>query len=93
MALSSRGGQDRVSGTFGQEGELIYVTSQGSQLAVKALELALESFAQPCFACCEYDLFWHGESMDRNHTACFRNLLFVGRSVGQPFGRTVRTSE
>ena len=38
-------------GTFGQEGELIYVTSQGSQLAVEALELALESFAQPCFAC------------------------------------------
>ena len=38
-------------GTFGQEGELIYVTSQGSQLTVEALELALESFAQPCFAC------------------------------------------
>ena len=38
-------------GTFGQEGELIYVTSQGSQLAMEALELALESFAQPCFAC------------------------------------------
>ena len=38
-------------GTFGQEGELIYVTSQGSQLIVEALELALESFAQPCFAC------------------------------------------
>ena len=26
------------------------MTSQGSQLAVEALELALESFAQPCFA-------------------------------------------
>ena len=25
------------------------MTSQGSQLAVEALELALESFAQPCF--------------------------------------------
>ena len=31
--------------------ELIYVTSQGSQLAVEALELILESFAQPCFTC------------------------------------------
>ena len=30
---------------------MIYVTSQGSQLAVEALELILESFAQPCFAC------------------------------------------
>ena len=29
-------------GTFGQEGELIYVTSQGSQLTVEALELALK---------------------------------------------------
>ena len=27
------------------------MTSQGSQLAVEALELILESFAQPCFAC------------------------------------------
>ena len=30
---------------------MIYVTSQGSQLTVEALELVLESFAQPCFAC------------------------------------------
>ena len=29
--------------------QLIYVTSQGSQLAVKALELVLESFAQPTY--------------------------------------------
>ena len=38
---------------------MIYVTSLGSQLAVKALELVLESFTQPCFAChVQYDLFW-----------------------------------
>ena len=82
-------------GTFGQEGELIYVTSQGSQLTVEALELALESFAQPCFCMsCECDFFWHGESMDRNHSACFRKpFLLVCRSVGPPFGRTARTSE
>ena len=38
--------------------------------------------------------FWSGESMDRNHSACFRNLfvgLSVGRSVGPPFGRAKRS--
>ena len=34
-----------------QQLQLIYVTSQGSQLTVEALELVLEIFAQPCFAC------------------------------------------
>ena len=66
-----------------------------AQLQWKHLN-ALESFAQALFCMSrEYDLFWHGESMDRNHSACFRNLLclLVGRSVGLPFGRTVRTSE
>ena len=77
-------------GTFGQEGELIYVTSQGSQLTVEALELALESFAQPCFCMsCECDFFWHGESMDRNHSACFRKL-FVSLSVGRSPFRSYR---
>ena len=83
-------------GTFGQEGELIYVTSQGSQLAVEALELALESFAQPCFAC-------HVSAISFGMVKAWIETILhvfetpfcwsVGRSVGPPFGRTVRTSE
>ena len=37
---------------------------------------------------CECDFFWHGESMDRNHSACFRNPFFVCLLVG----RSVRLS-
>ena len=84
-------------GTFGQEGELIYVTSQGSQLIVEALELALESFAQPCFACHVSAISF---GMVRAWIETILHVfetpfvgLSVGRSVGPPFGRTARTSE
>ena len=80
-------------GTFGQEGELIYVTSQGSQLTVEALELALESFAQPCFAC-------HVSAISFGMVKAWIETIlhvskplfcwFVGRSVGRSAFRSYR---
>ena len=76
-------------GTFGQEGELIYVTSQGSQLTVEALELALESFAQPCFACHVSAIsFGMVKAWIETILHVFETLLLVCRSVG----RSVRLS-
>ena len=73
---------------------MIYVTSQGSQLAVEALELALESFAQPCFACHVSTIsFGMVRAWIETILHVFETFLSVGRSVGPPFGRTVRTSE
>ena len=84
-------------GTFGQEGELIYVTSQGSQLAVEALELTLEKFfAQPCFACHVSAISFGMVKAWIETILHVFETLFVGllcRSVGPPFGRTARTSE
>ena len=83
-------------GTFGQEGELIYVTSQGSQLTVEALELVLESFAQPCFACHVSAIsFGMVKAWIETILHVFETLfcLLVCRSIGPPFGRTARTSE
>ena len=80
-------------GTFGQEGELIYVTSQGSQLTVEALELALESFAQPCFVC-------HVSAISFGMVKAWIETIlhvfetpfcwFVGRSVGRSAFRSYR---
>ena len=71
-------------GTFGQEGELIYVTSQGSQLIVEALELALESFAQPCFACHVSAVsFGMVKAWIETILHVFENFLLVCRSVGR----------
>ena len=71
-------------GTFGQEGELIYVTSQGSQLTVEALELALESFAQPCFACHVSAIsFGMVKAWIETILHVFETLLLVCRSVGR----------
>ena len=69
--------------------ELIYVTSQGSQLQWKHLN-TLEKFCTALFCMsCECDFFWHGESMDRNHSACFsKPFCWFGRSVR----RSVRLS-
>ena len=75
-------------GTFGQEGELIYVTSQGSQLIVEALELALGSFAQPCFAC-------HVSAVSFGMVkAWIETILHVFETffVGLSVGRSVRLS-
>ena len=58
------------------------MTFQGSQLAVEALELIFGKFRTAFCMSRECVFFWHGESMDRNHSACFRNpFLLVGRSV------------
>ena len=65
---------------------MIYVTSQGSQLAVKALELALESFAQPCFAC-HVSTFCFG--MVR---AWIETILHVFETFCLLVGRSVRLS-
>ena len=80
-------------GTFGQEGELIYVTSQGSQLTVEALELALESFAQPCFAC-HVSAISYGmvKAWIETILHVFETFLLVCRSVGRSVGRSVRFS-
>ena len=68
---------------------MIYVTSQGSQLAVKALELALESFAQPCFACHVSAIsFGMVKAWIETILHVFETLLLVCRSVG----RSVRLS-
>ena len=69
-------------GTFGQEGELIYVTSQGSQLIVEALELALESVAQPCFACHVSAVsFGMVKAWIETILHVFETFLLVGRSA------------
>ena len=80
-----------LAGNIGwQHLELIYVTFQGFQLAVEALELVLKKKFCTALFCmsCECDFFWHGESMDRNHSACFSKPFFVGLLVG----RSVRLS-
>ena len=70
------------------------MTSQGSQLTVEALELALESFAQPCFACHVSAIsFGMVKAWIETILHVFETFLLVGRSVGPPFGRTARTSE
>ena len=69
--------------------ELIYVTSQGSQLIVEALELALESFAQPCFACHVSAVsFGMVKAWIETILHVFETFLLVCRSVG----RSVRLS-
>ena len=64
------------------------MTSQGSQLAVEALELALESFAQPCFAC-------HVSAISSGMVkAWIETILHIFETlfVGLLVGRSVRLS-
>ena len=70
---------------------MIYVTSQGSQLAVKALELALESFAQPCFACHVSAIsFGMVKAWIETILHVFETLLLVCWSVGRSAFRSYR---
>ena len=63
--------------------QLIYVTSQGSQLIVEARELALESFAQPCFACHVSAVsFGMVKAWIETILHVFETSLLVCRSVG-----------
>ena len=66
------------------------MTSQGSQLIVEARELALESFAQPCFAC-------HVSAVSFGMVKAWIETIlhvfetfFVGRSVGRSAFRSYR---
>ena len=65
--------------------ELIYVTSQGSQLTVEALELILKSFAQPCFACHVSAISFGMVKAWIETIHGFRNL-FIGLSAGRSIG-------
>ena len=66
------------------------MTSQGSQLTVEALELVLESFAQPCFACHVSAIsFGMVKAWIETILHVFRNL-FVGLSVGRSAFRSYR---
>ena len=76
---------------------MIYVTSQGSQLTVEALELVLESFLHSLVFACHVSAISFGmvKAWIETILHVFETLFcwFVGRSVGPPFGRTARTSE
>ena len=55
---------------------------------------ALESFAQPCFACHVSAVsFGMVKAWIETILHVFETFLLVGRSVGPPFGRTAQTSE
>ena len=86
-------------GTFGQEGELIYVTSQGSQLTVEALELVLESFLHSLVFACHVSAISFGmvkawiETILHVFETPFLFVIFLSVGRSTPFGRTARTSE
>ena len=67
------------------------MTSQGSQLIVEALELALESFAQPCFACHVSAVsFGMVKAWIETILHVFETFLLVCRSVGRSAFRSYR---